>query len=158
MQDRALLTLAPLLYVAWSDGSLNESEVQRIRQRLSNQGDDVQQVLDEWLNPADPPSPSRLFDDTPPRPSAQGNTVVPAFSRPWLRWPGRTRTVSTRRPRRFFAAPGLRSRFFLYDRNDEHPGCLPNFGQIVQFCARVNRSRFPDNGLSHDLKDHPGRR
>ena len=61
MQDRALLTLAPLLYVAWSDGSLNESEVQRIRQRLSNQGDDVQQVLDEWLNPADPPSPSRLY-------------------------------------------------------------------------------------------------
>jgi acyl-CoA oxidase len=61
LQDRALLTLAPLLYVAWSDGSLTESEVHRIRQRLSHQGDDVQKILDQWLNPSSPPSPSQLY-------------------------------------------------------------------------------------------------
>jgi acyl-CoA oxidase len=61
LHNRTLLSLAPLLYVAWSDGSLTESEIARIRERLAGQGDDVQRVLDEWLDPAAPPSPSRLY-------------------------------------------------------------------------------------------------
>ncbi|HEY0305819.1 MAG TPA: hypothetical protein VGC44_12610, partial [Longimicrobiales bacterium] len=61
MQNRTLLALAPLIYVAWSDGTLTESEIQRIRQRLTGQGPAVQRVLDEWLDPQSPPSPSKLF-------------------------------------------------------------------------------------------------
>ena len=61
MQNRTLLTLAPLIYVAWSDGSLTETEIKRIRQQLAGAGAAVQQVLDDWLDPAEPPSPSQLF-------------------------------------------------------------------------------------------------
>ncbi len=61
MQNRTLLALAPLIYVAWSDGTLTESEIKRIRQRLAGQSPRVQQVLDEWLDPAAPPSASRLY-------------------------------------------------------------------------------------------------
>ena len=62
LQNRTLLALAPLLYVAWSDGTLTETEIKRIRQRLSGQGAGVQQILDEWLNPASPPAPARLYE------------------------------------------------------------------------------------------------
>ncbi len=61
MQNRTLLALSPLIYVAWSDGKLTESEIKRIRQRLSAQAPAVQQVLDEWLDPATPPSPTKLY-------------------------------------------------------------------------------------------------
>ena len=61
MHNRTLLTLAPLIYVAWSDGTLTEAEIKRIRQRLSGQSDAVQQVLDDWLDPAEPPSPTQLL-------------------------------------------------------------------------------------------------
>lgn len=61
MNNRTLLSLAPLIYVAWSDGTLTESEMQRIRARLSGESEEVQQILDEWLNPAAPPSPSKLY-------------------------------------------------------------------------------------------------
>ena len=59
--DATLLGLAPLIYVAWSDGTLTESEIERIRQGLSGESAHVQQLLDEWLNPAAPPSPSKLY-------------------------------------------------------------------------------------------------
>jgi acyl-CoA oxidase len=59
--NRTLLSLAPLIYVAWSDGMLTDSELHRIRARLGGQGDEVQQILDEWLNPANPPTPSKLY-------------------------------------------------------------------------------------------------
>ncbi len=61
MQNRTLLTLAPLIYVAWSDGALSDAELLRIREKLSGAGPDVQQIIDEWLDPATPPSPSRLY-------------------------------------------------------------------------------------------------
>jgi acyl-CoA oxidase len=61
MHNRTLLTLAPLIYVAWSDGTLTEPEIKRIRQQLAGQGAAVQQVLDDWLDPAEPPSPSQLL-------------------------------------------------------------------------------------------------
>jgi acyl-CoA oxidase len=61
LQNSTLLTLAPLIYVAWSDGTLTESEIKRIRQRLADQGSAVQQVLDDWLDPAEPPSASQLL-------------------------------------------------------------------------------------------------
>src|SRR6187551_1627897 len=76
------------------------------------------------------PSPSRLPAEIPPRPSAQGNTMPPATSRPWDGFPGRLRTVSRLRPgagsERFFALPHLHLCFFLYDRDiDKSPG--PDF-------------------------------
>ncbi|HEY0674141.1 MAG TPA: acyl-CoA dehydrogenase [Longimicrobiales bacterium] len=61
MQNRTLLTLAPLIYVAWSDGTLTDNELAHIRERLAESGGDVQPVLDEWLNPAAPPTPSKLY-------------------------------------------------------------------------------------------------
>jgi acyl-CoA oxidase len=61
VHNRTLLALAPLIYVAWSDGTLTESEIQRIRQRLTGQGPAVQKILDEWLDPNAPPSPAKLY-------------------------------------------------------------------------------------------------
>ena len=61
MPNSTLLSLAPLIYVAWSDGTLTDSELNRIRERLSGQTEEVQRILDEWLNPAAPPSASKLY-------------------------------------------------------------------------------------------------
>ena len=61
MPNNTLLSLAPLIYVAWSDGTLTEAEIKRIRGRLSGQSADVQHILDEWLNPEAPPSASKLY-------------------------------------------------------------------------------------------------
>ncbi|HEY0809457.1 MAG TPA: acyl-CoA dehydrogenase [Longimicrobiales bacterium] len=61
MADRTLLSLAPLIYVAWSDGTLTDAEINRIRARLSRQSPEVHQILEDWLNPAIPPTPSQLY-------------------------------------------------------------------------------------------------
>ncbi|MGQ0813240.1 MAG: acyl-CoA dehydrogenase family protein [Gemmatimonadota bacterium] len=61
--DRILLEFAPLIYVAWSDGELTEAEIARIRARKARTpvNAPVQRVLDEWLNPAQPPTPAKLY-------------------------------------------------------------------------------------------------
>ncbi|MGQ0562503.1 MAG: acyl-CoA dehydrogenase family protein [Gemmatimonadota bacterium] len=61
--DRTLLEFAPLIYVAWSDGLLTEEEIARIRARIARTpvSAPVQRVLDEWLNPEQPPTPGRLY-------------------------------------------------------------------------------------------------
>ncbi len=61
MEHPALLSLAPLIYVAWSDGKLSATEIERIRQRLSGQGEAVQRIVDQWLNPAAPPTAAELY-------------------------------------------------------------------------------------------------
>ena len=62
--DEAVLTqFAPLIYVAWADGTLTKDEAARIRRHVSRGGhaaDVVARVLDRWLNPAAPPTPSDL--------------------------------------------------------------------------------------------------
>ena len=62
LQNRTLLALAPLIYVAWSDGTLTETEINRIRQRLTERGQPpMKAVLDEWLDPNHPPSAAKLL-------------------------------------------------------------------------------------------------
>jgi len=62
--DEAVLTqFAPLIYVAWADGTLTKDEAARIRRHVSKGGhaeDVVARVLDRWLNPEAPPTPSDL--------------------------------------------------------------------------------------------------
>ena len=63
--DRLLLQFAPLIYVAWSDGILAESERAQIRARLAAAPATpaaVVSLVDHWLNPAQPPSPGELND------------------------------------------------------------------------------------------------
>jgi acyl-CoA oxidase len=61
--DRLLLQFAPLIYVAWADGVLSEAELAPIQARLASlpsANAEVKQVVDRWLNPANPPSPTDL--------------------------------------------------------------------------------------------------
>jgi acyl-CoA oxidase len=62
--DRELLEFAPLIYVAWSDGLLTPEELARIRARIAATpvNNAVQSVLDEWLNPDEPPTPAKLYE------------------------------------------------------------------------------------------------
>lgn len=61
--DRALLELAPLIYVAWSDGLLTHEELERVRARFGGQGasPQVERILREWLDPDKPPPPAKLY-------------------------------------------------------------------------------------------------
>lgn len=61
--DRTLLEFAPLIYVAWSDGQLTEAEITRIRAQVARKAvsPSVERVLEEWLNPAAPPTPAKLY-------------------------------------------------------------------------------------------------
>jgi len=53
-----LLPLLPLIYVAWSDGILDPTELQAIRERMIEVGElspRARTALEGWLNPDDPP-------------------------------------------------------------------------------------------------------
>ncbi|MEX2283009.1 MAG: acyl-CoA dehydrogenase [Gemmatimonadota bacterium] len=61
--NRLLLQFAPLIYVAWSDGIFTESELARIEARLASvpgAADEVIPLVEHWLNPAAPPTPTQL--------------------------------------------------------------------------------------------------
>jgi len=61
--DAVLTQFAPLIYVAWADGTLTKDEAARIRRHVSKGGhaeDVVARVLKRWLNPEAPPTPSDL--------------------------------------------------------------------------------------------------
>jgi acyl-CoA oxidase len=58
-----LLAFLPLIYVAWSDGSLSQSEVDRICARLDEAealDDEARRVLESWLRPEAPPDATQL--------------------------------------------------------------------------------------------------
>ncbi|HEX6135166.1 MAG TPA: acyl-CoA dehydrogenase [Longimicrobiales bacterium] len=60
---RQLLPLAPFVYLAWADGSLDGDELDAIRQVAARPGlldTDGRVALRAWLDPADPPSPDEL--------------------------------------------------------------------------------------------------
>lgn len=57
-----LVSVLPLLYVAWADGVLTPSQLAEIRERIEAQswlGEEDKQVLAGWLDPADPPTPAQ---------------------------------------------------------------------------------------------------
>lgn len=59
----ALLTILPLLYVAWADGDLGEDELELIDRRLKRLSfldADCEAVARDWLDPGRPPSPREL--------------------------------------------------------------------------------------------------
>jgi acyl-CoA oxidase len=61
--DRLLLQFAPLIYVAWSDGILTEDELAQIEERLASvpgTEDKILPLVQHWLNPARPPTPTEL--------------------------------------------------------------------------------------------------
>ena len=58
-----LLTVLPLLYVAWADGNLDDDELGAINRRLARLSfvdTDCQSVIDRWLDPDKPPTPQDL--------------------------------------------------------------------------------------------------
>jgi acyl-CoA oxidase len=61
--DQTLLEFAPLIYVAWSDGQLTDDELMRLRSRIARKGAGaaVQRVVEQWLNPEQPPTPAQLY-------------------------------------------------------------------------------------------------
>jgi acyl-CoA oxidase len=61
-KDRLLLQFAPLIYVAWSDGVLTDVEFARVRARLTSEegSAEVLKIVEQWLNPSEPPTPSEL--------------------------------------------------------------------------------------------------
>ncbi len=62
-QHPALLSLLPLLYVAWADGDLTPEEIAQIRtrsERLSHLDDECRAVVADWLSPDHPPTPQAL--------------------------------------------------------------------------------------------------
>jgi hypothetical protein len=85
------------------------------------------------------PSPSRLFADMPPRPSAQGKTSLPACKKPWLGCPGRLRTTNEGSPTGNFCPPPLFKPFFLYDRATEQ------ITVIVGCCVQIPHKISPVN-------------
>jgi acyl-CoA oxidase len=61
--DANLLPFAPLLYVAWADGELTESELASLRTRIESAGwldAESRHKLGGWLDPAAPPSAAAL--------------------------------------------------------------------------------------------------
>lgn len=63
LSNTELQPLLPVIYIAWADGELAESECTRIRElagALPAFSDDAQQALDAWLRPEEPPSPTEL--------------------------------------------------------------------------------------------------
>lgn len=58
-----LLPIAPMVYVAWSDGDLSAEEIRRIRSQAAEQSwldKDAQEALDDWLDPDSPPTAAQL--------------------------------------------------------------------------------------------------
>ena len=61
--DQLLLQFAPLIYVAWSDGMLTGDELAHIEARLASvpgSSPEVVQLVQRWLNPLAPPTPTEL--------------------------------------------------------------------------------------------------
>jgi acyl-CoA oxidase len=61
--SRELLPLAPLLYLAWADGALSESELLAVRDMAGRPGlldDGARSMLRAWLDPDDPPTVAEL--------------------------------------------------------------------------------------------------
>jgi acyl-CoA oxidase len=61
--DAALVSFLPLVWVAWSDGDLSPAELETIRGRLRAETAlpaDSTRVLESWLRPEAPPSPTEL--------------------------------------------------------------------------------------------------
>ena len=61
--DRAILPFAPLLYLAWTDGALDEQEIAHIAAVIRDQHwiePSARAALAHWLNPLDPPSAADL--------------------------------------------------------------------------------------------------
>lgn len=62
-RDRYLTPFLPLVYVAWSDGILSETEMGRIRQAIAESEDlpaSAIRILESWLRADSPPSPEAL--------------------------------------------------------------------------------------------------
>lgn len=58
-----LVPLLPLLWVAWADGTLSPAELARVRAALDaapNLSSRARELLEPWLDPAAPPTPSEL--------------------------------------------------------------------------------------------------
>jgi acyl-CoA oxidase len=61
--DPALLTFAPMIYVAWADGALGDGELDAIRDRVAAHGwpgGGAPRALDRWLDARDPPTAVEL--------------------------------------------------------------------------------------------------
>lgn len=61
--ERPLLPFIPMIYVAWADGVLSATEIGEIRERIGRQPFltvAARRVLDEWLDPGNPPSPALM--------------------------------------------------------------------------------------------------
>lgn len=61
--DEALLPFAPLLYVAWADGELSATDLERIRARIEDApwlDSASRETLGSWLDPQAPPSAAAL--------------------------------------------------------------------------------------------------
>ncbi len=62
-QHPALLSILPLLYVAWADGDLSADELELIRARVSRLSlldGQCQLAIESWLDPSQPPGPTDL--------------------------------------------------------------------------------------------------
>jgi len=57
-----LIPFLPLLYIAWADGVLSPSEIELLKTEFEKAGipDDIQSLLNRWLDPKNPPSVSEL--------------------------------------------------------------------------------------------------
>jgi len=57
-----IVPFLPLLYVAWADGVLSPSEIELLKQEFSKADlpDEIQSLLNKWLDPKNPPSATQL--------------------------------------------------------------------------------------------------
>ena len=63
LENRRILPLLPLIYVAWSNGSLERQELATLREIAQRQpwlDEQAAQLLEQWLSPDDPPSAAEL--------------------------------------------------------------------------------------------------
>lgn len=58
-----LLRLLPIIYIAWSDAVLTSKEISTIRELTHKQSwltEEEKSIMNQWLDPANPPSPQQL--------------------------------------------------------------------------------------------------
>ncbi len=63
LEERRLLPLLPVIYIAWANGELVDDELKTLRtlaSRLTWVDEDALEVLGRWLDPEDPPTPVEL--------------------------------------------------------------------------------------------------
>ncbi len=63
LEQRRLLPLLPVIYIAWADGNLVDDELARVREIATGQpwlDEDACEILEQWLDPNDPPTPIEL--------------------------------------------------------------------------------------------------